>query len=154
MLEISIANRFLRKLSLPKLQEAAAISFDLCGRNPELRVALHISTNRVIRAYNKRFRGMDEITDVLSFENEFTDPEDGTQVLGDILISIEKAQEQADAGSHSLQSEVEMLLVHGLLHLCGYDHSKKTDFEKMSGLQDEILCRLGNPLRKSIHPVD
>ena len=57
-------------------------------------------------------------------------------------------------GGHLLTEELEMLLVHGVLHLCGYDHDEKNDYAKMTALQDKILTALGNPLRKSIHEID
>ena len=74
-------------------------------------------------------------------------------MLGDILISFEKAEEQATLGGHTLEQELEMLLVHGVLHLCGHDHGTQKEYAKMSTLQDEILTGLGNPLRKSIHEI-
>jgi probable rRNA maturation factor len=154
MLEITVPNRFRKQISIPDLGNAAEASLKACNRPVSVRIALRISTNKVLRSFNKKFRGLDEPTDVLSFENEYDDPEDGTHVLGDILISLEKAEEQSTSGGHSLEHELEMLLVHGVLHLCGYDHGEKRDYVKMTALQDEILTSLGNPLRKSIHEVD
>lgn len=154
MLEISIANRFRNQINLPCLEKAAEATLQTCDRPVTDRIALRISTNRVLREFNKKFRGIDEATDVLSFENEYDDPQDGSHVLGDILISIEKAAEQSDLGGHTLDQELEMLLVHGVLHLCGHDHAVQKDFARMSVLQDEILADLGNPLRKSIHEID
>ncbi len=154
MLEISIANRFRNQISLPELEKAADASLSACHRPVSDRIALRISTNRVLRKFNRKFRGMDEVTDVLSFNNEYDDPQDGSHVLGDILISIEKALEQSALGGHTLENELEMLLVHGVLHLCGHDHADKKGYVAMSALQDDILARLGNPLRKSIHTIN
>ena len=154
MLEISIPNRFRKLISIPALEKAAEATLKACQRPVADRIALRISTNRVLQDFNKRFRGMDEVTDVLSFENEYDDPEDGSHMLGDILISLEKAEEQSILVGHTLEQELEMLLVHGVLHLCGYDHSEKDDYAKMTGLQDQILFSLGNPLQKSIYEID
>ncbi|HSN95544.1 MAG TPA: rRNA maturation RNase YbeY [Anaerolineaceae bacterium] len=154
MLEISIPNRFRKQISLSGLQNAAEATLLACKRPVSDRIALRISTNRVLKEFNKRYRGMDEATDVLSFENEYDDPENGTHVLGDILISFEKAQEQSSTGGYPVEDELEMLLVHGVLHLCGYDHGEKDAFAKMTHLQDKILTGLGNPLQKSIHEID
>jgi probable rRNA maturation factor len=154
MLEISIPNRFRKQISFVNLEKAADASLKACVRPVSDRIALRISTNKVLQEFNNKFRGIDETTDVLSFENEYDDPEDGSHVLGDIIISLEKAEEQSIAGGHLLEQELQMLLVHGLLHLCGYDHSEKTEYAKMTALQDKILTTLGNPLRKSIHEID
>jgi len=154
MLEISVPNRFRKQISIPALEKAADATLRACRRPISDRIALRISTNRVLREFNKRFRGMDEDTDVLSFEDSYDDPEDGSHMLGDILISLEKAEEQANLGGHLLTEELEMLLVHGVLHICGYDHDEKNEYAKMTALQDKILTALGNPLRKSIHEID
>lgn len=154
MLEISIANRYRKQLNLPGLEKAAEATLQACHRPVSDRAALRISTNRVLQEFNRKYRGMDEATDVLSFENEYDDPQDGSHVLGDILISIEKAAEQSTKGGHTLEQELEMLLVHGILHLCGHDHAVQKDLDRMSTLQDEILAGLGNPLRKSIHEIE
>ena len=154
MLEISMPNRFRKQVSIPVLEKATEATLKACLRPISDRIALRISTNRVLRDFNKRFRGMDEVTDVLSFEDAYDDPEDGSHMLGDILISLEKAEEQSNLGGHSLMQELEMLLVHGVLHLCGYDHGEKNEYAKMTALQDKILTALGNPLRKSIHEID
>ena len=153
MLDISIANRFRKQISISDLEKAADASLLACNRPSSDRIALRISTNHVLRDFNQKFRGLDEATDVLSFENEYDDPQDGSHMLGDILISLEKAEEQASSGGHTLEQELEMLLVHGVLHLCGQDHGTRGEYTKMSALQDEILAGLGNPLRKSIHEI-
>jgi len=92
-----------------------------------------------------------EVTDVLSFENAFIDPETGETYLGDILISCETAKRQADNRGLELMDELEMLLVHGILHLAGMDHASTPEWQEMSALQDEILAQLNNPIQKSIH---
>lgn len=154
MLEISIPNRFRKQIPILSLEKATEATLKACHRPVADRIALRISTNRVLRNFNKRFRGLDEVTDVLSFEDEYDDPEDGSHMLGDILISLEKAEEQSIVGGHTLEQELEMLLVHGVLHLCGYDHGEKKEYAKMTAMQDQILTSLGNPLRKSIHEID
>ena len=92
MLEISVPNRFRKQISIPALEKAADATLKACRRPISDRIALRISTNRMLREFNKRFRGMDEVTDVLSFEDSYDDPEDGSRMLGDILISLEKAE--------------------------------------------------------------
>ena len=93
---------------------------------------------------NKEYRGIDRTTDVLSFalnDNKHINPIINS--LGDIFISIPKMKSQAIEYGHSEKRELSFLVVHGLLHLLGYDHMKKNDEEIMFGLQKEILNDLG-----------
>ena len=118
------------------------------ARNSSL--TLRVTNNRSIRQFNHAWRGENQPTDVLSFENAFTDPETGEQYLGDIIISFEKARQQAKLGGHTIQSEIELLFVHGLLHLAGFDHDQKDEWTEMTKTQDHILKTIGNPLRGGI----
>jgi len=97
--------------------------------------------NEEIHQINKERRGVDRATDVISFALEDSpDDFDEFRILGDIFISIPKMQEQAKEYGHSEKRELSFLVVHGLLHLLGYDHMKsKKDEEIMFSLQDEIL---------------
>ena len=82
-------------------------------------------------------------TDVLSFPASETDPDTGASYIGDILISIPRAQAQADAAGHPLEAEVQLLVVHGVLHLLGYDHADAEEKALMWKAQAEILTGLG-----------
>ena len=87
---------------------------------------------------------MDRPTDVLSFECDGLDdgfpvPEGSGPVLGDIVIAPEVAKAQAQANGHGYDEEIDLLVVHGLLHLCGYDHIDDEDAAVMEPLQDAIL---------------
>ena len=101
--------------------------------------------NDEIHSINKEYRNIDRETDVISFA--FLDNEDREKeyksgmpvILGDIYISLDKANEQAKEYGHSLKRELCFLFVHGLLHLLGYDHMKKEDEDIMFPLQDKIL---------------
>lgn len=100
--------------------------------------------NEEIHQINKERRGVDRATDVISFALEDSpDDFDEFRILGDIFISIPKMQEQAKEYGHSEKRELSFLVVHGLLHLLGYEHMKsKKDEEIMFSLQDEILASL------------
>lgn len=98
-----------------------------------------------IQKINKEYRGIDKITDVISFaleDNESLVKSD-IRVLGDIYICIPRALEQAENYGHSIKRELSFLTVHGLLHLLGYDHMVKEDEEKMFALQELILNEEG-----------
>src|SRR5512138_2045800 len=85
-------------------------------------LSIVLTDNARLHELNLNYLGVDAPTDVLSFPASETDPETGARYLGDILISIPRAQEQADAAGHPLESEVQLLVVHGVLHLLGHDH--------------------------------
>ena len=95
-----------------------------------------------MRALNRRYRGIDRTTDVLSFsqrDGQFADfyP----NLLGDIVISIPAAVRQARDQHHSLSREIERLLVHGLLHLMGYDHDRSRAEARSMRLKERQLCQ-------------
>ena len=101
--------------------------------------------NKRIKEINKEYRGIDDYTDVISFALEDYDKStfEGIRILGDIYISLEKAEFQSIEYNHSYEREVSFLLVHGLLHLLGYDHMNKEDENKMFEKQEEILNGYG-----------
>ncbi len=100
--------------------------------------------NDEILKLNTQYRGIQRVTDVISFalEDNETSPSE-IRVLGDIYICIPRMKEQALFYGHSEKRELSFLVVHGLLHLLGYDHIQKSDEEVMFPLQDEILESVG-----------
>lgn len=102
---------------------------------PETEVALVLLNNRRMQWYNRAFRKKNAPTDVLSFPVNETTVE-GRHCLGDILISVEKVEEQARTKRHSIDREFQILLLHGILHLKGYDH--ETDSGEMNRLESKI----------------
>ena len=95
-------------------------------------VSIVLTDNEYIRELNRKYRSVDRTTDVLSFPMD-------EEVLGDIVISLEKAEEQALTYRESLENEIGRLLIHGILHLLGYDDSSKGRLKKMHARQEEIL---------------
>ncbi|MDU4959803.1 MAG: rRNA maturation RNase YbeY [Sporomusaceae bacterium] len=115
---------------------------------PETEVSVLLVDNAVIQALNREYRGKDVPTDVLSFaQNEGDEPVivDGSpaRLLGDIVISLDKAAEQAVDYGHSQEREVAFLCLHGLLHLLGYDHETDADRAEMRREEDRVLGLLG-----------
>ncbi len=94
---------------------------------------------------NRDFRGIDKSTDVLSFPAFDHPPDDGEPLLylGDIAISVPYATKQAHKSGHDLEAELQLLAIHGVLHLLGYDHLEKLDKDEMWTLQKVILSKLG-----------
>ena len=96
-----------------------------------------------LQELNRDYLGIDAPTDVLSFPASETDPETGARYIGDILISVPRARSQADAAGHPIESEVQLLVVHGMLHLLGHDHAEPEEKARMWKAQSEILEALG-----------
>ncbi len=116
-------------------------------------VSVSFVTNDEIHELNRAYRGVDRPTDVLSFPMLDGDADEGdididsdSVVLGDIIISAEKAVEQAAAYGHSVERELSFLAVHSTLHLLGYDHERSEEEEKdMFERQEKILIAAGIP---------
>lgn len=125
-------------------------SIDYEDFEKECEISISIVTNDEIQSINKEFRNIDKATDVLSFpqlsfeEGEFADVNEKNEIiLGDIVISIEKAKEQAQEYGHSLEREIAFLTVHSMLHLMGYDHMEQQEEKEMIQKQKEILQQAG-----------
>ena len=126
----------------------------------ETSVNLLLTDNEGIREYNREYRNIDKETDVLSFpnidfekESDFShvedaqadcfDPDSGELLLGDIILSVDRIQEQSREYGHSLLREFAFLTAHSMFHLCGYDHMVPEEAAVMEEKQEEILRRLG-----------
>ncbi|MBR1731000.1 MAG: rRNA maturation RNase YbeY [Ruminococcus sp.] len=117
-------------------------------------ISVTFTDNEGIRELNKQYRDIDAPTDVLSFpmgENgEYdTNLETGAKILGDVVISVEKAVEQAEAFGHTLQREIGYLTAHSVLHLLGYDHIENMDKVRMREKEEYVMEALGLPASSS-----
>lgn len=132
--------------------EAADICIEKQGFSAEnMEISITFATKDEIRQLNKAYRNVDNHTDVLSFPliDDFNQLEDydedvnGEQImLGDVVICLEKAREQAEEYGHSLQREIVYLFVHSLCHLLGYDHMTDEDKAEMRRLEEEVMSAL------------
>lgn len=117
--------------------------------NDNAEVSVRFVDNETIHELNATYRNVDRPTDVLSFplgENGVYDTNysTGAKLLGDIVISVEKAMEQAEAYNHSLQREIGFLTVHSMLHLLGYDHEMGGIEEvRMREKEETVLTKIG-----------
>lgn len=105
-------------------------------------LSLLLADDAYVRELNRRYRGVDRTTNVLAFPQETgsrTLP--GAALLGDVVISVEKAARDSARARHTLPDELKKLVVHGILHLCGYDHRTGAQAQKMRRLEEEILER-------------
>jgi probable rRNA maturation factor len=104
-------------------------------------IAIAFISNRRMKELNKLFRGKNSTTDVLSFPHEPDEFDPDKNNLGDIVISVEQAQIQAEENGLTLEGEIKQLILHGVLHLCGYDH--ETDNGEMNARELELREELG-----------
>ncbi len=132
------------------IEDCTAAALEEEGIDDSAEVSVTFVDNDGIRELNKEHRDIDRETDVLSFplgddENGYeVDPDTDAIMLGDIVISLEKANQQAEEYGHSYRREVAFLLTHSLFHLLGYDHVNSEEEEKeMFGKQDKVLDKLG-----------
>lgn len=121
---------------------------DLESLEGEYEVSVNFVDEEEIRQLNHEHRGLDKSTDVLSFalnegEDDLAEIEGMPNLLGDIIISIEHIAKQAEEYGHSFERELGFLVVHGFLHLLGYDHMNQEDEKIMFGRQEEILSSYG-----------
>jgi probable rRNA maturation factor len=131
----TIAPDILKKAAMRTLKQQAV---------PEpVDITIVLADDPQLQALNRDYLGKDAPTDVLSFPADETNPETGDRYLGDILISVPRAVQQAKAAGHSLEAEVQLLVVHGVLHLLGHDHADLEEKSRMWQAQGEILERLG-----------
>lgn len=132
----------------------ASLDYEQCPYEAEVNVIL--TDNEAIRDINREHRQIDAPTDVLSFPmvdyevpsdfdhveeavEDYFNPETGELMLGDIVISVEKVEEQADKYGHSQTRELAFLVAHSMLHLCGYDHMEAGERVVMEEKQKAIL---------------
>ena len=130
------------------LNQAINEAVRLSGGPEEAEVSLMMVDDQRIHALNQEYRRVDRPTDVLSFAlqeemEEEPDSEFEDEMLGDIVISAERAREQAEEYGHSFEREIIYLAVHGTLHLLGYDHEEEKDKQKMRSKEEEVMAILG-----------
>ena len=133
------------------IREAVEATLDFEDYRNVCEVSVTFTDNEGIRELNNKFRQIDRPTDVLSFplfdfdgESEEPPVDDIMNMLGDIVISLEKAREQAEEYGHSFDREVAFLCVHSMLHLLGYDHeTSEEDDKNMRARQSEIMNIIG-----------
>jgi len=142
MINIDITPDF-RRVFTPGILERAARATLIQQAAPDVDLTLVLTGDAQIQALEQEFLGQDVPTDVLSFPSCETDPETGRRYLGDIIISVPQAEAQANAVGHSLEAELALLVIHGILHLLGHDHAGAKEKDRMWRAQSEVLTHLG-----------
>ena len=136
MLKLEINNRTRVKVDKKYLEGVVDVARKILKIRKNQEVSLAFVSPQIMKKLNKAYRGKDSVTDVLSFGDEA----DGA-FIGEILICLSRAKQQAKFVGWSLKRELVKLLIHGYLHLLGYDHEKLKDALKMEKVEDDILNR-------------
>lgn len=134
--------RFSRTL-LEKIKKTIRTAVEAEYPNHTFELNIFFCDDETIRSYNREYRGIDRATDVLSFPMfDFGTPE-LPALLGDIVLSVPRAQAQAEEYGHSFEREMCFLAAHAALHLIGYDHENEDERAQMETRQREVLSALG-----------
>ncbi|MBL7198918.1 MAG: rRNA maturation RNase YbeY [Anaerolineae bacterium] len=148
MIQVLIRPQFRGQVSAGLFRQAAGTVLEIESAPADASLTVVVTGNREIQALNEKYRGVDAPTDVLSFgqeptEHVFVTPQEEPPYLGDVVLSLPRAQEQAIDQGHGTESELELLTVHGVLHLLGYDHTTPEEEALMWARQDAALAALG-----------
>ncbi|MDO5090578.1 MAG: rRNA maturation RNase YbeY [Cardiobacteriaceae bacterium] len=127
-----------------RLQRWLDTALEVMGIAEALEVTVRLTDNEEIRELNRDYRGKDAPTNVLSFPCDWDLPEE-PRLLGDIVIAVQVVNDEAKAQKKKMEAHWAHIVVHGLLHLLGYDHLDDTEAEKMETLEKQILAKLGYP---------
>ena len=143
MVTVQINTRISPLIDEAFIYHVASATLDILGFEFN-EVSIVLDSDEQIRILNKTYRELDEPTDVLSFSSGEIDPDTGSRYLGDVVISFPRAKAQATEQGHSIKKEMTTLIVHGLLHLAGYDHANTSQEKKLFSLQNEIIDELSS----------
>jgi probable rRNA maturation factor len=150
MIFVNVTDAIAPKVDLTLLEQAALETVHLAGegqvKGAESEATILLTGDEQLHELNLKYLDVDAPTDVLSFPAGYVDPDSNINYLGDILISYPRAQTQAATGGHTVEDELRLLVVHGMLHLLGYDHGDPAEKAQMWAIQARILESLGCPL--------
>jgi probable rRNA maturation factor len=154
-INILIDKRVEGKLELSWLGGIVQQALVAQGAGAEVELGLVIATEERVKQLNRDYRGRDEPTDVLAFSAReevgtvlppFVQPPDGVLHLGEVIISYPQAVIQAEEHRHSIKKEIAILIIHGVLHLLGYEHDKLELARRMRAREEEILSYIEGSL--------
>lgn len=150
-IEVQVDEPFQAQVPSGKIQQAvlATLAHQRVAEACEL--AIVVTDDEALRQLNRRYRGVDAPTDVLAFPNEtrgpFVSVPGFPRYLGDVILSFPRAAAQAIEAGHTTEAELQLLTVHGVLHLLGYDDAAEEERARMWKAQSEILQTLGVKIR-------
>jgi probable rRNA maturation factor len=147
--EIFVEKEFREVVNIDWINKIVQQTLKAEGLAPPYEVSMVFTSSEVVRQLNRDYRGLNEPTDVLAFymlpqkgtDSSFVLPPDGVARLGEVIISYPQAAEQAREQGHSSKRELALLVIHGILHLLGYDHEEPEEEHKMREKERELLER-------------
>jgi probable rRNA maturation factor len=150
-LDIQFEEDFTGLVAEALLNRAVKQTLAACGVESPVELGLVIAGDDMVHALNKKYRGIDDTTDVLAFALEeapddnndsFILPPDDTSHLGEVIISYPKSVRQAGEQGHPVEREMALLVVHGVLHLLGYDHDHPEAEQRMKVVEAKVLSTI------------
>jgi len=148
MINFNINEIFEKEIPSDLLEKSAVLVLLDLSKEENVEITIAIDDDEQLRRLNLQFLGIDAPTDVLSFPADETDPDSGNHYLGDIIISYPRAVQQAQAAGHPIVNELQLLVIHGVLHLLGYDHVTQDLKNAMWSLQARFLNELQVEIKK------
>lgn len=147
-IDVRIVPEYARDVNRVRLRQAVHVAFESTGRQRQGELTVVITNDEQVRELNRIYRGVDAPTDVLAFchaskAEESIPPSMGDVYWGDIVISYPRAADQASTYGHPIEEELMLLVIHGTLHLLGYDHEQASDKEEMWRVQNVALAKMG-----------
>lgn len=143
MIHILINPPYDSLVSAEILEKTALRTLQHEQQDDSIEFSVVIDSDEKLQQLNRDFLGIDAPTDVLSFASEEFDPDEQAQYIGDVIISYPRAKTQAKAAGHPTLNELQLLVIHGTLHLLGHDHAEPEEKNKMWAAQTAILTSLG-----------
>ena len=146
-LSLCIDESFQKSIDEDQLRKAVAETLAAHGVDSPVELSVVITDDRVVQELNRTYRGVDATTDVLAFaladESQslpFVTAPDGILHLGEVLLSYPQAERQAKERGHPLERELGLLVIHGVLHLLGYDDEDSENEQKMRAMEEKLLA--------------
>lgn len=147
LVEVQVDEPFQERAPSELLRRAAQMTLAFCQVSESVELAVVVTEDGALQELNRRYRGVDAPTDVLAFPNETRGPfvsiPGAARYLGDVIISFPRAEAQALERGHPVLEELQLLVVHGVLHLLGYDDQEEMERTRMWEAQIDILHALG-----------
>ncbi len=143
MIKLRVENNLKLPLEKSVLTNAARQTLEYTHSPGNSSLTIVLGNDNLLHKLNLKYRHVDAPTDVLSFPSGELDPDTSDMYLGDVIVSLPRAQEQAASHGHLTEDELQLLVVHGTLHLLGYDHGETDDRKRMQAAQDGIMKQLG-----------
>ena len=146
MFNIQILEDYKSNVSLDSIRQAAEAVASYLDVEDKNIISIIIDNNETLHRLNKEYLNIDSSTDVLSFNSNEIDPETGNLYLGDIIVSYPAVLAQSMKYDHNVDNELQLLVIHGFLHLLGYDHDNQDRKEQMWLIQKKILKSIHSPI--------